>query len=149
MDDGSIHIVLRSAVHPDMPEQKGVIRAESYISGYILTQEHENGTPVLKIFLMTCVDIKGLIPKWLINATAPRKPAEWVETLRKAALDYQKEHPNYKQELLEELKPFRENHPYDYEASVVPYDVAGAATETARFGTDVDYNEVGNGRTIL
>jgi len=149
MDDGSIHIVLRSAVHPDMPEQKGVIRAESYISGYILTQEYENGTPVLKIFLMTCVDIKGLIPKWLINATAPRKPAEWVETLRKAALDYQKEHPNYKQELLEELKPFRENHPYDYEASVVPYDVAGAATETARFGTDVDYNEGGNGRTML
>lgn len=146
MDDGSIHIVLRSAEHPNMPDAKGVIRAESYISGYILTQSYDNDKPVLNIYLMTCVDIKGLIPKWIINATAPRKPAEWVETLRKAAIEYQNAHPNYKQELLKELEPFRETNPYDYEPAPVDSQApssmcgSGIATigestqETARFG---------------
>jgi len=114
-DDGSIEIFLRSAIHQDMPEQKGVIRAESYIAGYILHQTFDGTTPVLHIFLMSCLDIKGLIPKWIINATAPRKPAEWVETLRKAALEYQDAHPTYRSDLKEELAKYRQENPYDFE----------------------------------
>ena len=34
----------------------------------------ENGKPVLNIFLMSCSDIKGLIPKWIISYMAPRNP---------------------------------------------------------------------------
>merc|ERR1712146_153424 len=82
-EDGSIFIVLRSAEHPDMPDQKSAIRAESYIAGYILRQTWQDGVPVLNLFLMTCCDIKGLIPRWIINAAAPRKPAEWVDSLKK------------------------------------------------------------------
>merc|ERR1711902_427912 len=67
MDDGSILLVLRSAEHPDFPESKNAIRAESYISGYVLRQAVENGESVLKIFLMSFSDIKGLIPKWIIS----------------------------------------------------------------------------------
>lgn len=125
MEDGSIHIVLRSAEHPNMPEQKGAIRAESYIAGYILQQSYEGNTPVLNIFLMTCVDIKGLIPKWVINATAPRKPAEWVDNLKKAAMEYQAAHPNFKDQLVETLARYKEENPYDFE------EVAEGATDAA------------------
>jgi len=117
MDDGSIQIVLRSAEHPAMPEFKQYIRVESYIAGYILKQTWEGSKPVLKVFLMSCVDIKGLIPKWIINYTAPKAPAEWIANLRKAAVDYQEKHPGYKEELVQVLKPFREPNPYDYEES--------------------------------
>merc|ERR1719487_569997 len=117
-EDGSIHIVLRSAEHPDMPEQKNAIRAESYIAGYILSQTYEAGVPILNVFLMTCVDIKGLIPKWIINAAAPRKPAEWIDSLKKAAIEYQKAHPNYKDSMGEDTKQYRADNPFDYEDAV-------------------------------
>lgn len=116
-EDGSILIVLRSAEHLDKQEDKNVIRAESYISGYVLRQGYEeNGEPVLKIFLMSCADVKGLIPKWIISYFAPKKPGEWVDGLRKACMQYQIEHPNYEQELAEYMRRFRADNPYDYEA---------------------------------
>eukprot|EP00927_Polykrikos_kofoidii_P050032 TRINITY_DN43993_c0_g1_i1.p1 TRINITY_DN43993_c0_g1~~TRINITY_DN43993_c0_g1_i1.p1 ORF type:complete len:807 (-),score=131.01 TRINITY_DN43993_c0_g1_i1:104-2491(-) len=115
LDDGRILIVLRSAVHDAMPEVKGVIRAESYISGYVLEQIWEEGQPVLKIFLMSCTDVRGMIPKWVINYMAPRKPGEWMETLKKAATDYQAENPEYKEELASYVKRFQFENPFDYE----------------------------------
>jgi len=114
-EDGTILIVLRSAEHPDMPDQKGVIRAESYNAGYSLHQTFNGTQPICHLFLMTCVDIKGLIPKWIINAVAPKKPAEWVESLRKAAVDYQKSHPNYKEDLKEALSEYQTENAFDYE----------------------------------
>jgi len=114
-EDGTILIMLRSAEHPDMPEQKGAIRAESFIAGYALHQTFNGTQPILNLFLMTCLDIKGLIPKWIINAVAPKKPAEWVESLKKAAVDYQKAHPNFKQELKETLNEYNTENPFDYE----------------------------------
>jgi len=77
LDDGTIVIVLRSAEHPEMPEQSGVIRAESYIGGYVLKQLYDSsGQPVLDIFLMSCNDVKGMIPKWIISYFAPKAPKE-------------------------------------------------------------------------
>ena len=43
------------------------IRAESYISGYVLRQEIQNGEKLLKIFLMSSTDTKGYVPKWVVN----------------------------------------------------------------------------------
>jgi len=145
-EDGSIHIVLRSAEHPDMPEQKGSIRAESYIAGYILRQSFDGNIPVLHIFLMSCLDIKGYIPKWIINMQAPRKPADWVETLRKAAIDYQESKPDYKESLVESLKHYREENPFDFEDmpvepkdEEVPEDMETASkTESARDNNFLD-----------
>jgi len=115
-EDGSIAIVMRGADHPACPEEKNPIRVESYISGYVLRQGFENGEPVLNLFLLSCSDIKGLIPKWIINMVAPKKPGEWVDALRKAALGYQAAHPNFEQELKEYVDRFRAENPYDYEA---------------------------------
>jgi hypothetical protein len=116
MEDGRIFIVLRSATHADMPDQKGVIRAESFIAGYILKQTYdEAGGPVLNIFLMTCLDIKGLIPKWIINVTAPRKPAEWIESLKKASIEFQQKNPNFREKVAKDVERFKSENPYDYE----------------------------------
>lgn len=114
-EDGSILMMLRSAEHPDMPENKNYIRAESYISGYVLRQGYEKGQPVLNIFLMSCSDIKGLVPKWVISYMAPRKPGEWVESLRKACVEYQQSNPDYVERLQEYANLYRDDVPFDYE----------------------------------
>jgi hypothetical protein len=115
MEDGTIHIVLRSAEHHGCPENKANIRAESYISGYILRQEVENGEQVLKIFLMAATDVKGFVPKWVVNYLAPKAPPQWVDSLRDVTLAYQKSHPNVKEELADVLQRFREYNSFDYE----------------------------------
>lgn len=124
-DDGSILIVLRSAEHIDSPEEKGYIRAESYISGYVLRQSFDGPTPVLNIFLMSCSDTKGMIPKWIINYFAPKKPGEWVETLRKAGLEYQEQNPCYKDKLQRIVAGYAADNPFDYEPeeTAIPLDV--------------------------
>mmetsp|Transcript_16839 Transcript_16839/g.35437 ORF Transcript_16839/g.35437 Transcript_16839/m.35437 type:complete len:88 (-) Transcript_16839:266-529(-) len=63
---------------------------------------------------MTMTDVKGIIPKWMINFVAPRKPGEWVDCLKRACLDYQNANPDYP-ELEKDLEPFKHNHPFDYE----------------------------------
>jgi len=135
-EDGSIAIVLRSADHHAMPEGKSIIRVESYISGYVLRQSFENGEPVLNIFLMSCADVKGLIPKWIINMFAPKKPAEWVETLRKACVGYQDAHPNFEEDLRNYVNRFKEDNPYDFEADTdaVLGDGSEAAVNQAQAG---------------
>ncbi|CAK0817578.1 unnamed protein product [Prorocentrum cordatum] len=109
-EDGSVLIVLRSAEHPDRPEDRRYIRAESYFSGYVLRQEVDSSGLVLKIFLMSCVDIKGSIPKWVVNSLAPRKPSEWIDSLAKAVHGRRAGGP------LQDMRRFAEHHAFDYEA---------------------------------
>eukprot|EP00439_Symbiodinium_sp_Y106_P059820 s1754_g8.t1 len=112
--DGTILISLRSAIHPDMPEKSGYIRAESFTSGYVMRRYDDGKEKGTKVFLMTMTDVKGIIPKWMINFVAPRKPGEWVDCLKRACLDYQNANPDYP-ELEKDLEPFKHNHPFDYE----------------------------------
>merc|ERR1712151_357552 len=98
-----------------MPEDSRYIRVENYMTGYVLRQSFENGEPVLKLFLMTCSDVKGMIPKWIINILAPRKPGEWIDSLIKAAKEYQRDHPNCKDELKESASRFDVDNPFDFE----------------------------------
>eukprot|EP00930_Biecheleria_cincta_P026747 TRINITY_DN1880_c0_g2_i1.p1 TRINITY_DN1880_c0_g2~~TRINITY_DN1880_c0_g2_i1.p1 ORF type:complete len:746 (+),score=134.59 TRINITY_DN1880_c0_g2_i1:67-2238(+) len=113
-EDGSILFCLRSAEHPLAPEKSGHIRAESYTSGYVIRPYTEGGESGIKMFLMTSTDIKGIIPKWIINYVAPRKPGEWIDALKKACLDYQAANPDLSH-LDEALLPYRELDPFDYE----------------------------------
>ncbi|CAJ1371946.1 unnamed protein product [Effrenium voratum] len=114
LEDGTILISLRSANHPDLPEKNGYVRAESFTSGYVMKQYADGDGKGTKIFLMTCTDVKGIIPKWIINFVAPRKPGEWIDCLKKACLDYQANNPDYGM-LQKELDPFRAAVPFDYE----------------------------------
>ena len=75
-----VTIIMRSAVHSDKPPLPGFIRAESLISGYVIRQ---NG-PDCDLFLMSQTDIKGLIPKWMVNMVAAKAPAQWIDNLVKS-----------------------------------------------------------------
>merc|ERR1712137_415368 len=122
LDDGAILMMFRSAEHADMPEDKWYIRAETFISGYIfryLEDESLGPGPHLKLYLMSCTDIKCFVPKFIINHLAPRKPAEWVESLRKAATDFQESCPNFEEMLGPELAQFQVDNPFDYEDPAV------------------------------
>ncbi|CAE7221232.1 Stard7 [Symbiodinium natans] len=114
LEDGTILISLRSANHPNMPEKNGYIRAESFTSGYVMRRYNDGAEKGTKVFLMTCTDVKGIIPKWMINFVAPRKPGEWIDCLKRACLDYQAANPDY-MTLEKEMEPFKQNHPFDYE----------------------------------
>jgi len=76
-------IMMRSASHPSIPEKNGVIRAETLISGYIIEPKSPTST---SLFILAQTDVKGYIPKWIVNAGAARSPIQWVENLRKACL---------------------------------------------------------------
>jgi len=114
LEDGTILISLRSALHPDLPEKSGMIRAESFTSGYVIRSYTEGSERGTKIFLMTCTDVKGIIPKFIINFVAPRKPGEWIECLKKACLEYQAANPDFAH-LKEDLEPYTKYHPFDFE----------------------------------
>lgn len=73
-------IMMRSAEHEEKPPVSGYIRAESLISGYVIRQTG----PDCELFLMSQTDIKGLIPKWMVNMVAAKAPAQWVENLAKS-----------------------------------------------------------------
>lgn len=65
------------------PEKKGYIRATSYISGYVL-RRLEGGHTELNIVAQT--DVKGIIPKSIVNFTAARAPSGWIENLKSGIL---------------------------------------------------------------
>jgi len=134
LEDGTLAIVMRSALHEKCPEDKRYIRAESYISGYLLQKEWEGKTPVLKLFIMTCTDVKGLIPKWIVNYMAPKKPAEWVESLRQAATSFQEKNPAYEKDLLAKLEEFKKENLWDYEPVAPPLEKMQSEREAPQGG---------------
>mmetsp|Transcript_23860 Transcript_23860/g.68633 ORF Transcript_23860/g.68633 Transcript_23860/m.68633 type:complete len:168 (-) Transcript_23860:174-677(-) len=83
--------MMRSAEHPSVPEVKGFVRAETLVSGYVIRPL--DGSPdSTSLFILAQTDIKGLIPKALVNATAARAPVMWTDNLRKACEKHIKEH---------------------------------------------------------
>lgn len=86
---GVIKILHRSAEHPAKPEDLSgaMIRAESIISAYILRPRPPDSCD---LFLLTQTDVRGTIPRFLVNSTAARAPFSWVENLRSACQEIQK-----------------------------------------------------------
>lgn len=82
-------MMLRSASHPEHPEKKDFIRAETLISGYIVEQ-HPQDPNSTKVFIVAQTDVKGMIPKWLVNAVASKAPVQWTDNLRKQCLNFMK-----------------------------------------------------------
>lgn len=71
-------IAFRSVEDPDLPQLKNVIRAHTFISGYVITS---TGPDKCKLSLVSQADIKGYIPKSLINAVAAKAPLDWIKRL--------------------------------------------------------------------
>ncbi len=61
----------------EIPHKKGTIRAETIISGYLVRQLDEKFTTIT---IISKTDIKGYIPKYLINKAAAKNVLKWVKS---------------------------------------------------------------------
>ncbi|CAD8089429.1 unnamed protein product [Paramecium sonneborni] len=83
---GQTCLLYFSVDHNKAPKFKGHIRAETLISGYIL-ESIPGGS---RLYFCSNNDVKGDIPKSLVNYVASRAPISWINSLRKGCEDYNK-----------------------------------------------------------
>lgn len=79
-EPGTIILHFVSIDHPKMPPNKGIIRAETLVSGYIIRPTSEKTCTVT---IISQNDIKGLIPKALVNSVASKAPVDWVNSMNR------------------------------------------------------------------
>ena len=85
----SFKIYLRSCDFVDSPEVgRGRVRADVISSAYEFAWNAEKSGSVITIYSQ--IDIKGTIPKWIINQLAPSTPLRWVGKLRSACAEFMK-----------------------------------------------------------
>jgi len=71
------------------PVRRGNVRAEVWLSGYIIQWwlDEESGEVLgSDVMVMTQIDVKGLIPKYLVNALSSSGPKRWVKSVTSAAM---------------------------------------------------------------
>jgi len=94
--DGGRLILDISTTHPKCPQIEGCIRAETTCSGGLLESTF---IPNIKSKTLDCgtlysmvshVDLKGIIPKPIVNFVSTRSTADWFESLSKACEQYSK-----------------------------------------------------------
>jgi hypothetical protein len=81
------------------PPKRGRVRAETYASGYVI-RKTESGC---SLFLVAQNDIKGMLPKFIVNSQAARVPPQWIGGLQKACLNS----PIGEEEMVAWSAPFR------------------------------------------
>ena len=64
------------------PPRKGVIRASTVISGYVIRKKADGSGCTMTMVSKT--DVKGKIPKLLFNKTAQKAPLSWLKKFNKA-----------------------------------------------------------------
>lgn len=70
-------LYLKSVIKSEIPPKKGLVRAETIITGYFIEQigNDVNFTMVLQ------TDVKGSIPKSIFNRVSTRVPGMWLKNL--------------------------------------------------------------------
>lgn len=86
---GKFVIYLRSwSPEGGRPVGRGNVRAEVWLSGYLIQWwvDEETGRVLgSDVMVMTQIDIKGLIPKYIVNALSSSAPKKWVKGVTAAA----------------------------------------------------------------
>ncbi|XP_068718776.1 START domain-containing protein 10-like [Montipora capricornis] len=94
--DDDFIIFNHTVYHKDIPVKKGFIRGQSILSGYFVQRKGEG----CSVTYVSQVDLKGHLPKWLVNRASTKIAPKVVIKVHKAALGYQAwkaEHaPSYK-----------------------------------------------------
>lgn len=94
--DDNFIIFNHSVHHKSAPLKKGFIRGSSILSGYYVQKKGEG----LSLTYVSQVDLKGNLPKWLVNRASTKIAPKVIKNIHEAALDYQAwkaEHaPSYK-----------------------------------------------------
>eukprot|EP01115_Flamella_aegyptia_P011642 TRINITY_DN55373_c0_g1_i1.p1 TRINITY_DN55373_c0_g1~~TRINITY_DN55373_c0_g1_i1.p1 ORF type:complete len:223 (-),score=97.61 TRINITY_DN55373_c0_g1_i1:48-716(-) len=84
--DGKEFIIMNhSVVHPNAPEKKGFVRANSILTGYLVRSTGDNSC---SLTYLTQNDPKGWIPGWLSNTVTRQFAPSIVQKLYKAAKGY-------------------------------------------------------------
>ena len=81
-DEKSALIHFKSVEHPNAPVNPKTIRATTIISGYFITSVSDNPNKTM-IYIISQTDIKGSIPKWIVNSVSQRAPGDWIKNLIK------------------------------------------------------------------
>lgn len=81
-DENTICMHFKSVESPKMPPVKKVVRGDIIISGYCIRTVSLN-PPKTFLSIISQTDIKGSIPKWLVNAVSQKAPKDWVVNLIK------------------------------------------------------------------
>jgi len=64
-----------------LPERRGRVRADCHNMSFVLRPDKNlNGTDITHAMLIACIDINGVIPKWVVNYFAETVPAQWFES---------------------------------------------------------------------
>jgi hypothetical protein len=88
-------IMNHSIEHPDHPEKKGLVRAQSILTGYFILRRAEGGS---KFIYYSQSDPKGWIPSWVINSLLTSFAPKAVEKLYEAAVGYKNWKPQHNPE---------------------------------------------------
>merc|ERR1711948_154595 len=80
-------LLQRSMEHPSKPEQPGLVRLESIITGYVFHKPPNSSTT--RIFVALMVDPRGYVPKWIVNHMASKKAQDWCTALYRACMQTQ------------------------------------------------------------
>ena len=73
--EGAITMHFKSVTHPKCPEKSRTVRAETLISGYIMEPATDSkGRPSTRLTIISQNDIKGVVPKTLVNMAAGKGP---------------------------------------------------------------------------
>lgn len=77
---------------PEKPNIPGRVRATIHVVAYIVQPltDLTTGEEVCDIFMLSSVDINGLIPKWVVNMASKNAAREWFTNYTKACKHYAK-----------------------------------------------------------
>lgn len=84
-EDDNFIIFNHTVHHKDVPSKKGLIRGNSILSGYFV-QRRGDGCSLIYV---SQVDLKGNLPKWIVNKASTKIAPKVVAKVHKAALGYQ------------------------------------------------------------
>ena len=79
-------IVMKSVDHSKKPLVKKRVRANTIISGYLI---RDIGEGKCELGIISQTDIRGRIPKFLVNIIAPKQPVKWLKKLEKAVVRFE------------------------------------------------------------
>lgn len=77
-------IYMLSVDHEKCPTIKDNVRAHTYISGYTV-KKHPTDPNSCQMMIISQVDIKGLVPKFIVNGVAASGPSSWASDQIKSA----------------------------------------------------------------
>lgn len=76
-------LVFKNSYNPLRPVTDKFVRAQCVRSGYVIRPAPDDPKSC-QMFVISQNDVKGALPKWLINIVAPRGVEQWYNNFRKA-----------------------------------------------------------------